>query len=268
MVEKVSFKEKIKQEILKSGYPLEFFCLQNLKDWGLIFNKQYVSDNGDLREIDLNGYLQDSYATDQVEVTLQTNLLIECKKNLSNPWVFFKEPICPAIPNLAIRPQTATKKFNRVDLMGTIKEHLYNTNENKCRTYMLPFVHEDKKESRQIYDSVIKLIDCFRFQSVSRNKLVSTSETGKPFLYLDVYYLTIVFDGQLFIADLLKEEVDIQDTNHIVLFVSRSESEGLNNYTLDVVHKDHFAEYLVELRKDHSFFKEYMLSQDLLTILN
>lgn len=267
MAEKIAFKEKIKKEILKSGYPLEFSCLQNLKDWGLIFDKQYVSADGDLREIDLNGYLQNSFTINQFEATLQTNLLIECKKNHSNPWVFFKEPICPAIPNLTIRPQTAMKGLDRIDFLGALKEHHYNTNETKCRTYMLPFIHEDRKESRQIYDSVIKLIDCFRFQSAQRNKWVSTSKPGEPLLHFDVYYLTIVFDGQLFLADLLEKEIDIQNTDHILLFVPRSESEGLSNYTLDIVHKDHFTNYLLELRKNHSLFLKYMISQAFVTNL-
>jgi hypothetical protein len=245
-------KEKLKQELIKSGYPLEFFCLRNLGSWLLLYDKQYITPEGEHREVDFKAFIHDPFKNNDLKGRLQTFILSECKKNDSNPWVFFKEK-SPFELNLSTTKERLTQRLHLL-LLSKLNGHHYYTAKNRARSYSLGFLKGDK-ENRQIYESVSKLIDCFKFHLKRKIEWMKKSRDLKSSVDVDIYYLTVVFDGKLFVADLLKKDINLSEVNHLLLFVTHSEYGKYNHYTIDIVRKDYFPKYLISLKKDHSIIK-------------
>lgn len=79
-------REKIKENLKKSGFVLEYQVAKILTDnnWKVISNKYYIDDvSGTPREIDILAYKE----ADTLDTKYYTTLLISCKKSEQNDWI-------------------------------------------------------------------------------------------------------------------------------------------------------------------------------------
>ena len=82
-------REQIINEINKSGFPLELHtsALLNKNNWFVKNNARYYDNYlEDFREIDIIATIKYTKIKDAFN-----ELVIECKKSKSKPWVFFKQ---------------------------------------------------------------------------------------------------------------------------------------------------------------------------------
>lgn len=248
------FKDKIKTEILKSGFPLELFCQQKVleNNWSIIMNKQYVNSEGDYREIDIEAYRQDELLVEK-ELRLSTSILIECKKNHANPWVFFPQKTS-RFYNLNIAKDAYKDSYLFApELFQSVTDHHYKTTKDYSRDYIIPFKHENPRENRQIFDSVTSVIDYYKYHGLTK-KRASLSD------HIHQYYFVVVYDGQMFTADVKSEDdIQVEETNHVILGVSQTYEEGYRHYSVDIVHKDYFSNYLKLIEADCKYIQDYLI---------
>jgi len=92
MASRTELIEKIKKDMLNSGFPLEFHVLNvcSTKNTGRMPGLKYEF-LGQLRELDLLAFFEETTLGPKKDPTLQhtcTDLVIECKKRADKPWVF------------------------------------------------------------------------------------------------------------------------------------------------------------------------------------
>lgn len=130
---------KFEQEIQKTGYILENRVFEILKTsgWSVISNRYYEDDvEGSVREMDVL-----AYKTKQIDnYKVVTTLLISCKKNAENAWVFISRKINANNPNVNWKP------FHFWANVDSIK-------------YEISQQDHDKKYAEQICDDASKVID-------------------------------------------------------------------------------------------------------------
>ena len=74
-------KERIKNDILKSGFPLELEISRKLEDMGWnVFQNEYISDEKEEYEIDIIGKRMFEKNINEIKFNLFPLLIIECKK--------------------------------------------------------------------------------------------------------------------------------------------------------------------------------------------
>jgi hypothetical protein len=248
--------EKIKTELKKSGYPLEFYCKHVLwsKRWSISGAKQFVTGDGLYKEIDIEGcegFFSDSRSKSEYHIV--THIPVECKKNSKNPWVFFMDRISRN-PNLSC-VDSDLRMLTRMELSG--KAFHYMRNENGCSSYVVAFKDDSSKESQQIYEAVHKVIEFVKFSIEDWTKAKGRRNTARKLpINIHVYYPVVVFDGQLFVAEVANEDLILREASHVVL--ERSEVldvHGIWHYTVDIVRKDYFPQYLDLLRQNEDILK-------------
>ncbi|AET66630.1 hypothetical protein Desor_0954 [Desulfosporosinus orientis DSM 765] len=250
-------RDKIRKEILKSGFPLELYCQQKVLDynWSINMNKQYQDKDDNFREIDIEAHKQDMIAEN---LRLSTRLIIECKKNHSNPWVFFREKTHGPIMYLTVAgdiDESGKENFFwRHHYKETVLEHHYKTTTDKSRAYVVPFKHDNPKENRQIYESVSSVINYYKHHGLEKIRTFDRN-------FIKLFYFVVVYDGKLFMADVINgEDVHVEDTSHVLLGVSNVDGKRTRHYTVDIVTKEFFGEYLKILENDGLLTAEYALS--------
>lgn len=245
--------DKIKNEIINSGFPLEIYCKKLIfsKGFGLKSNKYYLNDKNEFRELDGLGVIPDTVKINSKDHSLSSYLYIECKRNQSYPWIFLEGNYWSSYN---IYHQIKSRKnFNEHDFYNNIKLSKDNLNEYS-ETYFVGFVNQDNnKISRQIYDSIIKLIE---YSELSKKRILKNKFLGKHII--DIIHLCVVFEGQLFFASFKGKNIKVSRKNHIVVNVTNESSKKVKNYAVDVVTKEYFNQYLSLIKKDHSTIKRYM----------
>jgi len=95
--------EKCSENILKTGFALEFRVSEYLRNggWSVINNKYYIDDQQEIvREIDLVAYK----ATKIESFIVYTTLIISCKKDEQNVWALLSKNININDPNAEWKP--------------------------------------------------------------------------------------------------------------------------------------------------------------------
>lgn len=95
--------DQLAPAIETTGFPLEYLVSERFRaaGWSIISNRYYVDDtDGKARELDLI-----AYAVDKIEdVEVLTSLLLSCKKDAQNTWVFLSRNVSKDDPNTDWRP--------------------------------------------------------------------------------------------------------------------------------------------------------------------
>jgi hypothetical protein len=146
-------------------------------------------------------------------------LLIECKKS-SKPWVFFSTS-CEdeisrdfTIHSLVKKTQSTTSprpQQKRVggDIASRMALHHYFNRERWARTYHEPFKKSNGEHQVAIFTAINSVVNATMFYMAIAEKMPGG---------VDFYYPVIVFDGQLFEAEVLsKEDVELKPVNHVLL---------------------------------------------------
>jgi hypothetical protein len=244
--------KKIEEDIRKSGFPLEVRVLNvcSTKNTGRMPNVKYEY-LGELREIDLLTFFETQKLKSK-RTTLQhtwTDLIIECKKSTSKPWVFFSTPSY-AFENVAGFLKYASafdsyfSKTGRPSLLAQIYPHIRTSYYAdpavpRCISYYEAFRGTSPSEIYRAIDSVITYLSHRRETREARHE-----EFG---VFSEFYLPIVVLDGYLFEASVGLSEIEVQERSHLQL---RTFHRG-DIYIIDIVTVDHFQQFVDEIAGFH-----------------
>lgn len=252
--------EKIKKELLKSGFPLQIFCrrclLQN--DWEILGAPEYFISDPDIKgEIDALGIYTDELDD---KMYIDYEIFIECKKNQNNPWVFFKGK--NATIDIPIFYTRATPKEWPHYLPPIKGLHFEKVPASSIHTTAF----QEKKKTNQIYEAISSVSLAYRFRRdfLERHKQAREEKewvrgaTEDIVLTTIISFLTILLDGKLYLADVGKDDtIDLVETSNIVYSQTEVQFPRVQIYSIDIVTKDYFPNYLRMLNKDRELISEF-----------
>ena len=149
---KKEFIKKIKQEIEKCGFPLEIFVINacSKKNTGRLPNQRYTYKE-ETKEIDLHAFFEEiKFNFKKNPQHTLSNLVVECKKSKSNPWIFFSSEMHQKSSSLLFLKNWSTYDKYFIEnkqhiLFGQIwkyikKNHYLNKKIPKCISYFEAFI--------------------------------------------------------------------------------------------------------------------------------
>ena len=267
-------KDKILQEIEKSGFPLELEIVEILRGAGVLTfpNISFQDQNGFTHEIDILSIIfDDKYEAKSGAAGIQ--LLVECKKTEKYPWLFFDEGYNPLTDAFGVGSKVDYstdkvidgKKFNPLQSMYNSHlagHHFNNFNFPKARTHFEVF--KKPNEQTTIYKAITSIFSGRKFLNEWFDK-TEKKEDGKGRTFLN--HFVIVLDGLLLYATKEKESFAINEVNHLLLLTfdtQENKHSGLldNEIVIDVIKKEYFPEYLKLLKKDAELFNRHLAKLD------
>lgn len=249
--------DKIKKELLKSGFPLELQCRREIyqRHWGLSLNRTYVDSEGIEHEIDAMGDKQTLFSVGNVAHNVVFSILIvECKKNEANHWVFFDEGLGIRVLNVI---STLGADANE-ELEYLRPESLHQSHYFK----MVPtssFCMAFKKEKNQVFEAVCEVSNAYKYGWGGAEKFMKKRKRRKH-IWVNIYYPVIVFDGRLFIAKMVNDDLQVQEVSQI-LYTMMPSPDFRELVSIDVVRADTFSNYLESLEQDHEIIVRYIKSK-------
>jgi hypothetical protein len=292
-----SLEEKIKEEIVKTGYPTEMQSASKMitDGWAVYHNPSFLDkDEGTCREFDIEAIktrvvkVQPSplvlARTPEQTLALEkgiyfsTNirLICECKKSV-DPWIFFvSEESIKSLSfdefihrSLVIGTPEISEKFKtlgnyEIEIVNNVNirsSYHYFGHNNFARTYCQPFKKPEK--SQQIYEAVMSCI-----------KATLYYQDFKKANHYFVNYPVIIFNGNLFTSNIVNDEVKINEANHVQLVVNyilpfTAEQKQIypflfsplgdrHKFIIDVVTTNYFEEFLKTINKEFSFTSTFV----------
>jgi len=279
-------KEFIIEEIEKSGYPLELYVSGILKDqdWSIFPNQFYFDkDSGKGREFDIRA--EKEYIIDELDSLLTIRLLIECKKIPGNAWVFFEGPqiqntpiasfptIVTILDALGINSEDATNKI----VLPLLFEKLHYDKGFFASGYkeiVLDRKQSKKSDISNIWDSEITLIktipseiqDCLsdelmvsQIDDFKTDGFDSWHSSGASQRIYFLYPL-IVFQGDIYSTSFPLSEENLIETDYICLSRDYKSAEYEFDGAIDILKKEYFEKYLIELEGDFQKIKQSTIS--------
>jgi len=245
--------EKIKNELVKSGFPLEIYCRKELLNsgFGLGSSQYYFNDENKLREIDGEAGLQEEIKYKDEKIVLFSRIYIECKKSNKYHWVFFHEQPPFSDLNFNTNIMEIESKMN-LRLSNEYKNiHYYNFN-NVAQNYVIPLCKPNSNESRQIYDSLFSLIN------YNEHHLKEKIHYNVSLPYIKLNFLCVVYDGVIIMAEPTENTFKLKEANHVIVnFHQRKEFKSYH-YAVDIVQRSYFKEYIKIIKQDNNTIKEYV----------
>ncbi len=246
--------EKIKKELQKSGFPLEIFCQRCLleKNWDILESSEYyVLENDTRKQVDVVGYFTESLRR-KTPITYECH--IECKKSADNPWVFFED----VRPTAGVKIHVDYESIEAARWSTSIvhaKKDLHFNNVAKSSIYTMAF----KKGTNQIYEAISSILSYYEFRSdfLKKHREQRQLEGERQNLII-VSFLTILFDGKLYLANIEKgDNINLTETNNIILCQAETKFPRTRSYTIDIVTRDYFLDYLDLLNRDRELISNF-----------
>ncbi|MCW7464046.1 hypothetical protein [Leptospira limi] len=125
--------QKIESAIQKTGFLFENLVSNLLSEngWFVINNRYYFDNTLEIeRELDLIAYKVDKIS----EFTIYTALIISCKKNSENSWIFLTKDLNQQDPNIKLYPfdywsnSRIFQQMNAKDIIHNKLKEEYHTN--------------------------------------------------------------------------------------------------------------------------------------------
>lgn len=204
--------EKIKNELVKCGFPLEIYCRKELlkSGFGLGCSQYYFNSENKLREIDGEAEIQEKIKYKDEKITLFSIIFIECKKSDKKQWVFFHEEPYFSDLNFNTNIKDIKEKMN-LKLPNECKNiHYYNFN-NVAQNYVIPFCNPNSNESRQIYDSLLSLINYYEHHLKEKIHYNVSSP------YIELNFLCVVYDGVIIMAEPTENTFKLKEAKHVIV---------------------------------------------------
>ncbi len=250
----IDLAEKIKSDLQKSGFPLEFHVLNvcSTKNTGRMPGLRYQF-RGQERELDLLAFFEEIKI--KKSDTLQhtgTSLIIECKKRADKPWVFISSPSY-SFPTLTYHLKYASDfdlyfaKTHEHPLFPQIYKKVdknsYFADQSipKCISYYEAF--KDPKQPSDIYKSIDNVISYLLYRREQRLNLLEEFGT-----FSDFYLPVVVLDGKLFEASIGPELIRVCERPHVELRTFHLE----DIYVIDVVTRDYFSQFFDRAQALHT----------------
>jgi hypothetical protein len=236
-------KKYIKNEISKSGFPLEIkvAAILSQKGWNVKPHILYPSEGKD-KEMDIK-----ATKIHPTKKKCKNMLIVECKKQESKPWIFFEQnEVNKDIFSLNASP------FHLYDKLTDYFEKTHYSKQKPCSYHFPSFVERNCK-SDPILEAVNQVIDALFYSHNIELELYEKLERNFTFLYP-----IIVLDGKLFSARIEPDgNIELTESSHLQLkvlkgfkdpFTFRSGTvnyiKSMKPYIIDIVLKDYFSEFL------------------------
>ena len=263
-----TLEEHLKEEIIKTGYPLEIEISDLLEERWIVFNNDTYLDTEERksREIDIFAIhlSEPEQLAGEVEPPLfvMTELIVECKKTDTHAWVFFTRPervnwvgSGQIIDFLEITSEDKDRCLNTWDL-GL---H-YGSFNRIAHTYSEVKLQGGSSGKSEIFEASNQLIKCARYHKDQQQELILRDRSMR---HLGIYFLAIAFDGKLYEAIVKEGDVSLYPRDSISLSANRHWLSGpQTDYRIDIVTKQHFPTYLKALDSDIEKFRKYVASEE------
>jgi len=231
-----SFKEKLLEDIQKTGFPLELNIANKFMEnnWSIKHSAYYIDkDEKKGREIDLNSsiYLNEKIQDTYIEIVF--SLIIEIKKATSKPWVIFTTERDERIENILTK-NIVSSGFNieTPTIFGVFHNKGTKLNDKIGRSFYEGFSGNGSRDD--IYKALagtIKALHHFKESSSAHDKTTDR--------LIEYFEPIIVVDGNLFEAYIDdKDKINLQEAEYI-----QAEFEYLSpnynneyDYTTNYVH--------------------------------
>ncbi len=213
-----SLEEKLKEEIKKTGFPLEIFSASIFKKygWNVTHNPNYF-DREENKTIPLDLRAGKRYKGSSNKM-VNLMILAECKKGENKPWIFFQTNFQPNTDFDKGLIKCDDESHKLLEIFETKELSGLNVfkQKRKARTYFEAFKKEDKKKTKysfdfergiDIFSSAIKLAKgtIHFMQKLSDHKSL-------------FFYPVIIFDGKLFDVSIQPGgQIDPTETNYLQL---------------------------------------------------
>lgn len=266
-------REKLLNDINKSGFPLELSVIEKLREHQLLTypNMSYKDLSDKTHEIDAFATMANEERESEWPFGLiGLAMFIECKSASERPWVFFRESFDPlALMGLVGRLACSTDigvQDSHFMLVGCNNSSLGKHHYNDCdapvaRTYLEAF---GNNAGKQIYDAITSVwyaLDFHkRFFAESRSRMTEAKRKRTV-----IVHGVIVVKGVLVVADKSGDNFDLTEVPHVMLrttdcITSNKLPFGNDRETvIDIVREDHFEQYLCMCRNDLEVFADHLL---------
>jgi hypothetical protein len=263
--------EKIREHVLKTGYPSEIEIANLLRKSGWTVANQYPyadRESGKLRPIDVFAFKLESSPP-----PWSITLLVECKKSENHEWVFYTQEkereFLPGIWTLTdfLRKLGETPIANRyVELMREVRDFSllgarYPAEKRRELLSKIAGIHVMDRATRMavlckaISLSEEKVRDDFHEATQQvLSALQGTSESVKS----SIVFPVIVFGGEMFEFYQEGNDWPILPTDHLQFTSFQKTETGMIPCLIDVVRKTYFSEYLKIIERDFSILDEFM----------
>lgn len=259
-----NLKNGIEEAVNKSGFPLENYVLNVLKEhgWSTISNRGYIDDvTGKEREVDILAYKV--YDDLKEKIKYLTTLIISCKKSDSCTWCFLARKADVNDPNIDWTPYHYTTTDKRLKLMSDQHSDLvineYLKNQSVRNIYSFPEIiftcqQYDRKnktitENKKIYDSISSVIKAVNAEKISCCKRHKNNSTKRYY----TFHLLSVFDGTL-VKDLFEDDniQNITSVNECNYLNRHIVNERDDFYTISFVTKENLKNKLLSFDELHN----------------
>jgi hypothetical protein len=273
--------DKVKQGLLKSGFPLEMRCRQLMRqhDWTLEGDRIFLDQAGVEHEMDAKAskslidplkHLHELESESKLwNPYVGYELIVECKKNTSDHWVFFDDgeseaPLLNTVSTMRVADTWRLRYMFEEPLSkeSPLDHHYLGT--RLVSSYSMAF----KTSKNQIYEGLHELLSAYRHARKQDITLLKPDEESpaqdaqledlSPTVY--VYYPVLVFDGKLFIAQLVHDSLEVSETTRVV-YSAMHPSYVNHRVTVDVIRADVFDNYLTSLEQDMKIIDSYVLGR-------
>jgi hypothetical protein len=240
---------KIKNDIAKSGFPLEVEVLNicSSRNTGRMPSIRY-DYKGELREIDLVAFFEK--IDERFPHRTITEMIIECKKSAEKPWVFFSSPAY-SFDNVAWLLKYSSefdfyfREKGGVPLLPRIHPYIMDSHYgdpllSRCISYCEAF--KSTSAPSEIYRAIDSVISYMSYAQEQRYKLQDRFGVLSEF-----YVPTVVLDGRLFEARVDKDDIQITERPHVQV---RTFHRG-ELYIIDVVTRSGFKDFFAKVNRLH-----------------
>jgi hypothetical protein len=256
--------EYLKSVIAKTGYPLEIQISSQLDNcWSNVTNTDSYFDREEQKLRDVDIVISSKYIEKEYDVTLQTGMVIECKKTKNYAWVFFTRPFkfTPVeadgqyLDSLQCLTKNLEKNMFLHDLLNFTKS-LHYKNFNRVSVAYSEFILDSKDQSQrnsknchhEIFEAqnqVKKYLDCQFEQFMDYSNQTESISTN-------FFFHCIVFDGDLYEAVVTQDILEIKETEHLLLSTTYKSPYAIFEriVLIDVVKKEYFDKYVAQILKD------------------
>jgi len=277
--------EFLADSIKSSGYPLEIETSNLLEKKNFVVSNTCFYYDEEIKE----GRSIDILAAKETGIQEQKSLaklspfnmhalsVIECKKTSAHAWIFYVRPsITASTCYLSGQYLTYVPRDNPFDFFRDMLEARCRVlHYDKFKRFAIAYQEIKKQKTNEprrsgsvrneIFEGVNQLVRflCYEIHQRLRNIDTFDSDFRRENIGMVFFFPIIVFDGDMYQATFDSGKLRLKRAKHVVLITNHhcpycNKAEG---FTIDVVHRSYFEEFVDILEKDRiALFK--MLLRD------
>jgi hypothetical protein len=213
-------------------------------------------------------------------VNVYTYSVIECKKTLAHAWIFYVRPsIIASTFFLSGQYLTSVPRGDFDTFRPVLEARCRVLHYDKFKRFAVAYqeikkqrINEPRRSGsvrNEIFEGVSQLVRFLCYEIHQRLRIIDTFDCDfrREKMWMEFFFPIIVFDGDMYQATLDSGKLRLKRAKHVVLVTNHrcpycNEAEG---FTIDVVHRSYFEEFIDVLGKDRiALFKVLLRDKNLL----